>query len=77
MTKEAQQYWHVRLSYLSPSSLRQGCRDNAILGIVAPTIENAIELAKLVGVPEGGEDVKVWSASHGGGVHAMMMEKSK
>ena len=78
MSRCKMQHWLIRLSYLGPDVHKVGpgkvrrWRENAEVGVVAPTIQYAIEEAIEKGVPEGGEEVKVWSASHRGRVDAIV-----
>ena len=72
------QHWIVNLSYLAPELHKVGVdkvkrwRENKEVGVVAPTIQQAIEAAIRVGVPEGGQQVKVWSANHRGRVDVIV-----
>jgi len=71
-----QHYWHIRLSYRRPSDDPCGrrWRDNAEIGVLAPTIQTAIALALKAGVPEGGDQPIVWCASHHGCVDVIAGE---
>jgi len=69
----SQRFWKVSLSYLHPPTTTgiHGYRDNALVGVVAETIEEAIIEAKRVGTPPGGLEPTVWSVSHHGEVHSV------
>ena len=66
-----QRFWQVRLSYRIPELAdRRRYRDNAVVGVVAPTIEAAIHEAK-AHIPDGGDEARVWGVQDRGPVHCV------
>lgn len=56
-------HWTVHLTYMNPG---QKYRQDAKLGVLAETLEEAIADARVRGVPDDAEEVAVWSANHQG-----------
>ena len=58
-------FWTVEFSYLITPLERPSHRENGRFGVIAETIEQAIELINSM---SPGSEVKVWSVSHRGAV---------
>jgi len=65
-------YWMVALSFRRRDS---SCRSNRKLGVVAPTIEAAIAVAKQDYTPE--EDCIVFNCSHQGAVNVICDKEAR
>ena len=67
--------WRVMLSYRIPKTNSPGrrYRDNLRIGVVAETIERAIEAAKQT-IPTGGDCVRVWAAQDQGAIDVLALE---
>lgn len=69
-------HWNIKLSYLPPVQDRLGrrWRQDASVGVLAETLQRAIELA-IKSLPTGATEPIVWSAHHLGKVDVMDVAK--